>query len=373
MSDPFQGTRADVNHGFIHEIPVPEPGNCAPKWTALFNAPPEILAAARKVKDSNALQIVYISPPTHHELPILIYTIHTLSASLTLDVDKFAGRFSSNKMNDVICFLSPSVCSTEYCRIPIALENGCNHVHLSLLRLVSINDKDQPTLPVRVIWATIDRDDGKVLYEAFSAQSVYDTDEEEMSIDEPCKTLNTDTDLSHVTQVVRGGTCFWKETSDEHGQKCYIVDEETLKMWLDNGAGTTSDFEAASSEIPSGGNTPESEGDTHGYGDLEELDASWAVQYEDGTEVSLREHEAGCNCRYCAQPGGEWFNLQAPSPAGVSPSATETEEDPEELQESEEEEEAEEEVEEIQEAPGDDQYDADDSEAVSSSESEEES
>ncbi|KAM0721467.1 hypothetical protein Q7P37_002391 [Cladosporium fusiforme] len=121
-----------------------------------------------------------------------------------------------------------------------------------LICVVSVNDKDQPTLPVREIWAGIDMDDGKVHYEVFSAQSIYDTDEEEMSLDEvnsdmlghrwlrslePCKVLKTDTDLSHVTQVIRAGTCFWKEISDEHGQRCYVIDEDALKIWLDNGAG----------------------------------------------------------------------------------------------------------------------------------------
>lgn len=124
-----------------------------------------------------------------------------------------------------------------------------SHLHL-LIRIVSVNKSGQPTLPVHEIWAGRD-EDGELCYEAFDARSTYDVDQEDISIEEankdlldnawlrslkPSRNRKADTDLSYVTQVVRGGICIWEKTKKENGRICYVIDEQALATWLDGGA-----------------------------------------------------------------------------------------------------------------------------------------
>lgn len=86
----------------------------------------------------------------------------------------------------------------------------------------------------------------------------------------------------------------------------------------------SSDAEDSGSEVPSGNSTPEVDPGMYDYGDLEEEGGSWAVRYEDGTETSLREHEAGCDCNYCEQPDQ---GVQEDSTDGGDSSSEEEEEE----------------------------------------------
>lgn len=111
-----------------------------------------------------------------------------------------------------------------YQGIPLASVTGNNESRdLSLLiRIVSVNENNQLTFPLRELWAGRD-EDGNMQYEIFRANSIYDTEDEEITLGEanadlleyrslrslePDRVLSTDSDFSHVTQLVRDGICF---------------------------------------------------------------------------------------------------------------------------------------------------------------------
>lgn len=136
--------------------------------------------------------------------------------------------------------------------IPLASVTGNNESRdISLLiRIVSVNENNQLTFPLREVWAGRD-EDGNMQYEVFRANSIYDTEDGVITLGEvnadlleykslrslqPDRVLSTDSDFSHVTQLVRDGICFWKETTDDDGQRCYVIDERVLEIIFENGA-----------------------------------------------------------------------------------------------------------------------------------------
>jgi len=124
-----------------------------------------------------------------------------------------------------------------------------------LIRVVSVNDDDRVTFPVRELWARRNTKSRQIEYTLSSTNDPYDDQEESFSLEEANDALRNDGGpwlrslgrMSPIGFVESGGWLvaslvrtqpsiwkyfkFYKTLSDT----CYIIDEKNLGAWLDEG------------------------------------------------------------------------------------------------------------------------------------------
>lgn len=120
-----------------------------------------------------------------------------------------------------------------------------------LIRVVSVNIDDKPTLPVRELWARFDKKDSKLEYAVFNGNSVYDSAiETEVSLDEVNNAMHFTSSASWlphhgpmsrpvdsggwlVTEIVRTEPSIWIEDAPStSADATQVIHEENLIKWL---------------------------------------------------------------------------------------------------------------------------------------------
>lgn len=154
----------------------------------------------------------------------------------------------------------------------IKLENvtgaiDCLEGHRLLMRVVSVNGDDKPTLPVRELWAAYDEKESKLEYAIFYGNCVYSTVmEEDVSLDDVNDAMHftggaswlphdkpmarpVDPDGWLVTEIVRTQPSIWVEDAPSSTSKdqTQVINEKNLIKWLstDDEDGADCDWDEA--------------------------------------------------------------------------------------------------------------------------------
>lgn len=126
-----------------------------------------------------------------------------------------------------------------------------------LVRVVDVNGNGKLTLPVRELWAGSHDALGEIDYLVYSANNVEDDEENRVTLEEANECLSmwgepwlrslepsspfgaAGTERWYVTSLVRADRCIWNRQG-----VCYIVGEENLRVWLDEGFGQVERFDS---------------------------------------------------------------------------------------------------------------------------------
>lgn len=120
------------------------------------------------------------------------------------------------------------------------------------MRVVSVNDDDQPTLPVRELWAAFDKEDSKLEYAIFYGDCVYSANmETDVALDEVNDAMHftggaswlphdkpmarpVDPDGWLVTEIVRTQPSIWVDDAPSSTSKneIQVIHEENLIKYL---------------------------------------------------------------------------------------------------------------------------------------------
>lgn len=127
-----------------------------------------------------------------------------------------------------------------------------------LVRVTHVNENGKLILPVRELWASNQDADGDIDYLVYNANQVEDDEEDRVTLEEANECLSmfgqpwlraldaqspfgvAGTERWFVTKLVRPGILrsIWKWSGS-----CYIIDEENLRVWLDEQEGIAEQFD----------------------------------------------------------------------------------------------------------------------------------